>query len=90
MMLLMEEGRIVAVDSPHGCGIEFSSVLCGIVKFLRKEVESGDKQVSNDESKCFLDDILTAQSDCLNQGMCDDFSKIFWWGGRILVGRKLG
>ena len=34
-MLLMEEGRIIDVDSPHGCGIEFSSVLCGSLCFLR-------------------------------------------------------
>jgi hypothetical protein len=70
MMLLMEEGRIIDVDSPHGCGIEFSSVLCGILVFLREEVESDDKDVSNDECNGVFDDILTAQSDCLNQGMC--------------------
>jgi hypothetical protein len=90
MMLLMEEVRIVDVDSPHGCGIEFSSVLCVVLVFLRKEVESDDEE---GQIYCFgdgFDDLLTAQSDCLNQGMCDDFSKIFWWGGRILVGRKLG
>jgi hypothetical protein len=34
MILLMEGGRIVHVDSPHGCGIEFSSVLCGSLCFL--------------------------------------------------------
>jgi hypothetical protein len=30
-MLLMKEDADVDVDSPHGCGIEFSSVLCGSV-----------------------------------------------------------
>jgi hypothetical protein len=74
-----ESIKIIDVDSPHGCGIEFSSVLCGILVFLREEVESDDKDVSNDECNGVFDDILTAQSDCLNQGMCrrgSNFCKI--------------
>jgi hypothetical protein len=77
MMLLMEEGRIVVVDSPHGCGIEFSSVLCVVLIFLRIEVESDDEE---GQRYCFedrFDDLLTAQSDCLNQGMCDNSLKSF-------------
>jgi hypothetical protein len=61
IMLLMEEGRIVDVDSPHGCGIEFSSVLCGSVCFLLEEVESNDEAVSDGPDGAFDDrvDILT-------------------------------
>ena len=59
MMLLMEEGRIIDVDSPHGCGIEFSSVLCGILVFLREEVESDGEEVSDGHFDDRFDAILT-------------------------------
>jgi hypothetical protein len=58
-MLLMEEDADVDVDSPHGCGIEFSSVLCGSLCFLREEVESGGRDVSKDNFDVVLDEILT-------------------------------
>jgi hypothetical protein len=64
--------------------------VCVVLIFLRIEVESDDDEC---QRYCFgdgFDGLLTAQSDCLNQGMCRQFFKIFWWGGRILVGRKLG
>jgi hypothetical protein len=56
-----------------------------VVCFLRKEVESGGNRVSDDASNGGFDGGRpTAQSDCLNQGMCDKEEKksLEEWRGR--------
>jgi hypothetical protein len=49
MMLLMQHRWQIVVDSPHVDGIGFLSVLCVVVCFLGKKVESGATQVSGDD-----------------------------------------
>ena len=46
-----------------------------VLIFLREEVESDDDKGQRWYFSDGFDDILTAQSDCLNQGMCRQFSE---------------